>query len=392
MAKRRKQKDEEEELDFKIPKFDEEKFIKRERRNIKTIFISFIFGIIMALICYGFFALMGPETPLRWPLVFIVMFFNMTFIRVFFEKLNIDLEDFGRKGWFTSIAIYSFTWMLIFVILINPPFYDESPPTIEIYTLPDMQEPGGDILIVAKVIDNSVLNKDNIIVDITHEDGYSLTGPDYDYQDGVLTYRFNNPEGLVGDFEIQIQATDGNGLSNISKTSFKYSNHTIKIPDPTGVDIYPGPNVGYASTIKFDVETKVDRLYYRINDQTKQINVTEKEGDFYVSYPKYEGWQKNQIVNMTVYADVILYFDVYSSRADIVDKENLVPYKNTIIDNQIYHFNTTNDDEIGSEDPPNVSLPEPKIVQIPGFEAVLFILSLLAVALIFKYKNKDKRR
>ena len=35
MAKRRKEKDEEEDKPFKLPKFDEEAFLKREKRNIK---------------------------------------------------------------------------------------------------------------------------------------------------------------------------------------------------------------------------------------------------------------------------------------------------------------------------------------------------------------------
>ena len=41
MAKRRKEKDEEEDKPFKLPKFDEEAFLKRERRNVKSTFISF---------------------------------------------------------------------------------------------------------------------------------------------------------------------------------------------------------------------------------------------------------------------------------------------------------------------------------------------------------------
>ena len=40
MAKKRKEKTDEEEIDFKLPKFDEEKFLKKERRNIKTLFLS----------------------------------------------------------------------------------------------------------------------------------------------------------------------------------------------------------------------------------------------------------------------------------------------------------------------------------------------------------------
>ncbi|RLF32243.1 MAG: hypothetical protein DRM98_04245, partial [Thermoplasmata archaeon] len=68
MAKKRKEKDEEDKP-FKLPKFDKEKFLKKEKRNIKTTFISCIFGIFMGLICFGFWVLMGHGNTLRWPLV-----------------------------------------------------------------------------------------------------------------------------------------------------------------------------------------------------------------------------------------------------------------------------------------------------------------------------------
>jgi hypothetical protein len=72
MAKRRKEGTEEEEkFDFQIPKFDEEAFIKRERRNIKTLFIAFLFGLLIAVICFGFWAAMG-ENFLRWELILLV--------------------------------------------------------------------------------------------------------------------------------------------------------------------------------------------------------------------------------------------------------------------------------------------------------------------------------
>ena len=80
MAKRRKEKDEEEEKPFKLPKFDEQAFIKREKRNIKSTFISFLFGALMALICFGFWALMG-QNELRWPLVLLVAVASISFIK-----------------------------------------------------------------------------------------------------------------------------------------------------------------------------------------------------------------------------------------------------------------------------------------------------------------------
>jgi len=59
MAKKRKEKDEEREIDFKIPKFDKEKFIQTERQKIKITFLSFLFGVAIAFISFGFWSLLS---------------------------------------------------------------------------------------------------------------------------------------------------------------------------------------------------------------------------------------------------------------------------------------------------------------------------------------------
>ena len=70
MAKRRKEKDEEEDKPFKLPKFDEKKFVKNEKRKIKTTFIAFLFGILIALLSFGFWVLLSGNGT-RWILVLI---------------------------------------------------------------------------------------------------------------------------------------------------------------------------------------------------------------------------------------------------------------------------------------------------------------------------------
>ncbi len=154
MAKRRKEGAEPAEpLDFQIPKFDEEAFMKRERRNIKTMVISFLFGLLLAVICFGFWVLLEGSF-LRWELVLLVGVVNSIWIKYIFLRLNIDLTDFGRKGWLTSFVTYFFTWILLLILLVNPPFYDGEPPHVDMVALPGMQEPGGTILFAAYLSDN----------------------------------------------------------------------------------------------------------------------------------------------------------------------------------------------------------------------------------------------
>ena len=116
MAKKRREKTEEEETDFKLPKFDEEKFLKRERRNIKTLFISFLLGLIIAIISFGFWVLL-KDSAFRWELILLLGVFNASWIRYLYSRLNIDLTDFGKKGWFGTYATYFFTWLIILIIL-----------------------------------------------------------------------------------------------------------------------------------------------------------------------------------------------------------------------------------------------------------------------------------
>ena len=98
MAKKKREKTEEGELDFKLPKFDEEKFLKRERRNIKATFLSFLFGILISIISFGFWSLLSGH-DFRWELVLLFCAFNSSWLKYLFTRLNLDLTDFGRKGW-----------------------------------------------------------------------------------------------------------------------------------------------------------------------------------------------------------------------------------------------------------------------------------------------------
>jgi len=79
-----------------------------------------------------------------------------------------------------------------------------------------------------------------------------------------------------------------------------------------------------------------------------------------------------------VYAEVIHYF------------ENLdIQFNNTIIDSSIYHFNVIADQQIGTEEPPEIELPKPKFVQVPGFEIIVFVISMILLIIILRIRRKD---
>ncbi len=378
MAKKRKEKTEEE-LDFKLPKFDEEKFLKREHRNIKTLFISFLFGSVIALISFSFWSLLSGST-FRWELILLLGVFNMPWLKYLFLKLDIDLTDFGRNGWFGSYAIYIFTWLIVLIILVNPPFYDEEKPRVDIVVLPGMQEPGGTVSIVAHIIDNVGVKKQDISFTLLDPDGKQIAA-DFTFDDNIFRYTHESPDNLTGDntYTFKITAKDVSGHITEEEGSFRYSNDAIKLAEPIGATIAPGPAVTYSTDIKFDVGSDVIRFYYTVDDGD-EINIT-KGDDFYVTSPKYEGWVKNKNVTVKSYAEVIYYFTNYP-----------LQFNNTIVDYESYYFKVSDAIEIGGEKPPEISLPGPRYVgATPGFEVIVFILSLIVVALIFKYRKKDKK-
>lgn len=376
MAKKRKEPTEEEELDFKLPKFDEEKFLKRERRNIKTLFISCGFGLLLALISFGFWVLLS-DSVFRWELVLLIGVFNASWIRYIFLKLNIDLTDFGRRGWFGTYALYFFTWLIVLIILCNPPFYDDQPPQVNVISLPEMQEAGGSVKIVAYITDNAgPLEKNDLEFYILYPDGTNTT-PEFDFENNMFSYTYDNMNHAMGNYQFGLIAQDKSGRITTEKGTFRYTNETIVVPEPAGADTAPGASVTYATTIKFDVDTAVSRVYYTINNGS-EINAT-IQGDFYETYPKYVGWEKNTNATMKVYAEIIYYFDN-------IDQQ----FNNTIVDSSTYYFQVGSE-RIGEEPSPTIALPQYQPVLIPGFELAVFLLSLGCILILFKRRKNNIR-
>ncbi len=398
MAKRRKEGAEAAEpLDFQIPKFDEEAFMKKERRNVKTLFISFLFGLLLAVICFGFWALLEGSF-LRWELVLLVGVVNSIWIKYLFLKLNIDLTDFGRKGWLTSFVTYFFTWLLVLIVLVNPPFYDGEAPHIDMVALPGMQEPGGTILFAAHITDNVGVNKAGITLTITDPNGTVYT-PEFTYENTIFRYTFENPSNMLGTFNYTAIASDTSNRKTTITGSFTYATDVLEIISSR----FTGIMSGDAITIKADqgISKENFKVYYKIDDGS-DINVDRKEAadkEKYDTTAEFKGWTANSTISISVFAEARHYF------INIPEK-----FSNTVKDTRQYSFTTANDQNIGTENtlvewnatlaalrqpqlPNTLSyiLPYPtSIGSTPGFEIIIFLVATVAVVLLFKRKKKNK--
>lgn len=399
MAKRRKEEGEQQEpLDFQIPKFDEQAFIKKERRNIKTLFISFLFGLLLAVICFGFWVLLVGSF-LQWELVLLVGVVNMVWLRYIFLKLNIDLSDFGRRGWLSSYAMYFFTWLLLVLILVNPPFYDGEAPHVDLAVLPGVQEPGGTIFFAAHIVDNVGVNAQGIRLGIIDSNG-TMTTPSFTFENGILRYTYQNPTNTTGTYKYTLVATDVNSHKTVVNGSFAYRSDALEIISSQRTGIASGDVI----TIKADEQISKEnfRVYYRIGNGP-QLNVSRKDAaskDKYDTSAEYQGWTPDSVQTVHVYAEALHYF-----------ANNPERFSNTVEDTTSYTFTTANDSNIGTETPLvewNITLyllhksqlPNTVNYQVPyaysmgatpGFEVVVALVAVVVTLVLVKRKKTNKK-
>jgi len=128
MAKKRKKgKEKEEEYEFRPPDFSEKEFLKKELKDTKgalyTIMYALLFGAIAGLITI---ASSGLEI-----VSFLVVFVGMVSLRYFYDIVKVDTSEYTKKNWAGNIGTFFFTFLAIWVLMMNPPFADHSNPTIE---------------------------------------------------------------------------------------------------------------------------------------------------------------------------------------------------------------------------------------------------------------------
>jgi hypothetical protein len=261
-----------------------------------------------------------------------------------------------------------------------------------------MQEFGNPVKIIAKITDNSVIQKSDITLLIN---GETISPERYEFTDNIFRYTYEN-DSIKNETKLSFALSVKDASNHITEHqgTFNLSDNAIAVPEPLHVDISPGPEVGSATSIKFKVGADVTRLYYTIDNGTA-IDVTEKAGDYYVTYPKYEGWPKDKNVTLRVFAEKNYTFDIVTDKnLNQMSKEDLQKlqarikantFDNTIIDNQSYYFRVAGESGVGTVTPPIAVPPTIKYVSVPGFETIIFIISLIAVVLIFKRKKKDKK-
>jgi len=128
MAKKRKRdKVEEEDYEFRPPEFDEKEFLTKElgdtRVAVLTVGYAVIFGIAAGAISYVNSSMVG--------IAFLVGIAGIFSLKYFYAYVKIDTAKFQKKSWAGNVAMFFFTFLAIWVLLLNVPFVDHAEPTVD---------------------------------------------------------------------------------------------------------------------------------------------------------------------------------------------------------------------------------------------------------------------
>lgn len=339
--------------EIKFPEFDEKNFIEKEKRKAKTSFIVFSFGIFMAIICHILWRNM--DATIRWPLCFLLAIASIGFLGKLLQILKIDIRKFGKREWIASISFYFFTWLAIFILSVNPPFYDASPPKIDIVLLPNIQQVNGSILILAHITDNSGIEE--AILKIGNNN-YSMKKD----EEGIYYFEYKGNKNEY--FEIIAKDKKGNEEKFEGLLKFEKEIASVIFPPKTPLNASDKIEI----KVSKNISEENFRVYYVINDE--EINATKiDENEYYYIYstsPRYVGWEAGKENNIKIFIEVIHYFP------GIMRK-----YNNTIYVGN-YTVETAEDKNIGKEKSPAITdLPQPRGLRTPGFELLFLLIALL---------------
>jgi hypothetical protein len=125
--KRKKDKEEKEEYEFRPPEFNEREFLKKEMSDTRTAVVTIIYAGVFGGAA-GLITILAPDLA---GIAFLVGIAGMVLLRYFYPMFNVDIAAFQKKNWLGNLGTYFFTFLAIWVLMLNVPFSDHAKPTVE---------------------------------------------------------------------------------------------------------------------------------------------------------------------------------------------------------------------------------------------------------------------
>jgi hypothetical protein len=124
--KRRKDKVEHEEYEFRPPEFKEDEFLRKELRDTRTAVLTIVYAVAFGVIA-GVISLNGAYVGVA----FLAALVGMFTLKWFYGIAKVDISGFAKKNWIGNIGSFFFTFLAIWVLLMNMPFSDHADPVVD---------------------------------------------------------------------------------------------------------------------------------------------------------------------------------------------------------------------------------------------------------------------
>lgn len=230
--------------DLKLPDFDEKSYLQLEMR-----------GSVFMLICIGLALLMAVLAAfLTWGMhdgriAFVLGILGFFLVTMIMNLLKVDTTGFDKMRWLTGFGSYLLTFLVIWILLINPPLVDLVPPQIT-DTTTYTQELGSVIGIGATVDDNQGVS--SVQVAIADPQGHDI-GTFKMNRTVQNQYWVEIPNTVVGKYNYTIEARDAGGFF------VTHSNYLQVMPNvaPT-VDLFGvATNISKGTPIQVEIKDNV---------------------------------------------------------------------------------------------------------------------------------------
>jgi len=127
MAKKhKKEKEPEEKYEFVPPEFDEKQFLKDEMNATKRVVLVVLYGVL-----FGVIAAIATAMTRNGYFGFLIFIVGALMIKYFLIAAKLDLSKFTKKNWAENAVWFFFTFLAIWILVVNPPFFDYVAPEIK---------------------------------------------------------------------------------------------------------------------------------------------------------------------------------------------------------------------------------------------------------------------
>jgi len=151
--KRKKDKGEEQEYEFKPPEFDEKEFLEKELRDTKTVLLTVGYAVLFGVLA-GVLSIVDESLA---PIGLALVLGGIYSLKYFYPLIKVDISQFQKKNWAGNVAWFFFTFLAVWVLTLNFPMSDHADPSVT-----------------------------NIVVWV--DNGTNVTAIDYEYVDSAGSY------------------------------------------------------------------------------------------------------------------------------------------------------------------------------------------------------------